>query len=157
MENIKCSIPASRVKAYAMDADTTMTTLSNLGVNATDSAMREFMRYAQDALPNTITTPSNATPVQFLQHWLPDVIKVVTKARVADRLLGRDIAGSWSQEEIVATVVEHIGQMRRRISLESCSGHCIFTMSEFGLTVTMFCRLKMMRVTSGPASSFTSS
>lgn len=112
MENIKCSIPASRVKAYAMDADTTMTTLSNLGVNATDSAMREFMRYAQDALPNTITTPSNATPVQFLQHWLPDVIKVVTKARVADRLLGRDIAGSWSQEEIVATVVEHIGQAR---------------------------------------------
>lgn len=112
MNEVKLSIPANRVKAYSMDSDTTMTTLSNLGVNATETAMREFMQYAQDASPNTITTPSNSTPVQFLQHWLPDVIRVVTKARVADRLLGRDIAGSWSQEEIVATVVEHIGQAR---------------------------------------------
>ena len=109
---VKLSIPAQRVRAYAMDADTTMTTLSNLGVNASEAAMRDFMQYAQDAAPNTITAPSNATPVQFLQHWLPEAIRVVTKARVADRLLGRDIAGSWEQEEIVATVIEHIGQAR---------------------------------------------
>ena len=109
---VKLSIPAQKVRAYAMDADTTMTTLSNLGVNASEAAMRDFMNYAQDAAPNTITAPSNATPVQFLQHWLPEAIRVVTKARVADRLLGRDIAGSWEQEEIVATVIEHIGQAR---------------------------------------------
>lgn len=112
MEQVKLSIPAQKVRAYAMDADTTMTTLSNLGVNATDGAMREFMQYAQDAAPSPLTSPSASTPVQFLQHWLPDAIKVVTKARVADRLLGRDIAGSWEQEEIVATVIEHIGQAR---------------------------------------------
>lgn len=111
-QQVKLSIPAQRVKAYAMDSDTTMVTLSNLGVNATDSAMREFMQYAQDAAPSTITSPSASTPVQFLQHWLPEAIKVVTKARVADRLLGREIAGSWAQEEIVATVIEHIGQAR---------------------------------------------
>jgi len=112
MKDLKLSIPAASVRAYAMDEDTTMTTLANLGVNASDSAMREFMKYAQDAAPAGITAPSASTPVQFLQHFLPDVIKVVTKARVADRLLGRDIAGSWSQEEIVATVIEHIGQAR---------------------------------------------
>ena len=112
MKNLKLSIPAQKVRAYAMDEDTTMTTLSNLGFNASESAMGEFMQYAQDAEPTTITAPSTSTPVQFLQHWLPEAIKVVTKARVADRLLGRDIAGSWEQEEIVATVVEHIGQAR---------------------------------------------
>ena len=112
MKDLKLSIPAAKVRPYAMDEDTTMATLSNLGINASESVMREFMRYAQDAAPAGITTPTSTTPVQFLQHFLPDVIKVVTKARVADRLLGRDIAGSWAQEEIVATVIEHIGQAR---------------------------------------------
>lgn len=112
MKDLKLSIPAVKVRPFAMDADTTMVTLSNLGVNASDSAMREFMRYAQDAAPAGVTTPTASTPVQFLQHFLPEAIRVVTKARVADRLLGRDIAGSWSQEEIVATVMEHIGQAR---------------------------------------------
>jgi len=112
MKDLKLSIPAVKVRAYAMDEDTTMATLSNLGINASDSVMREFMRYAQDAAPAGVTAPSASTPVQFLQHFLPDVIKVVTRARVADRLLGRDIAGSWHQEEIVATVMEHIGQAR---------------------------------------------
>lgn len=112
MKDLKLSIPAASVRAYAMDEDTTMTTLSNLGINASERVMREFMKYAQDAAPAGITAPSASTPVQFLQHFLPDAIKVVTKARVADRLVGRDIAGSWSQEEIVATVIEHIGQAR---------------------------------------------
>lgn len=111
-KDLKLSIPALKVRAYAMDADTTTQTLGNLGVNFSDAAVREFMQYAQDAAPNTVTTPSAATPVQFLQHFLPEVIRVVTRARVADRLFGRDIAGSWAQEEIVATVLEHIGQAR---------------------------------------------
>lgn len=112
MEDLKLSIPAEKVRAYAMDSDTTLTTLSNLGVNATERAMREFMAYAQDAEPALVTTPTASTPVQFLQHFLPDAIRVVTQARVADRLFGREIAGTWSQEEIVATVIEHIGQAR---------------------------------------------
>ena len=112
MAEIKMSIPADKVRAYAMDADTTETTLSNLGVNYTDAAIREFMSYAEDAAPDLQTAPSASTPVQFLQHWLPEVIKVVTRARVADRLLGRTIAGSWSDEEVVATVIEHVGQAR---------------------------------------------
>ena len=111
-KDLKLSIPALKVRAYAMDADTTTQTLSNLGVNFSDAAVREFMQYAQDAAPSTVTKPSAATPVQFLQHFLPEVIRVVTRARVADRLFGRDIAGSWAQEEIVATVLEHIGQAR---------------------------------------------
>lgn len=112
MQDLKLSIPAVKVRPFAMDEDTTMATLSNLGINASDRALREFMKYAQDAAPAGITTPTATTPVQFLQHFLPEAIRVVTKARVADRLLGRDIAGSWAQEEIVATVIEHIGQAR---------------------------------------------
>lgn len=110
--DIKLSIPADKVRAYAMDAETTQATLSNLGVNYTDDSIRNFMGYAMDAAPDLQTTPSASTPVQFLQYWIPEVIRVVTRARVADRLLGRTIGGSWSDEEVVATVMEHIGQAR---------------------------------------------
>lgn len=109
---VKLHIPAEKVRAYAMDSDTTMKTLSNLGINATDGAIKEFMAYAQDAAPVTTTTPTASTPVQFLQHFLPDVIEIVTRARTADKLLGRTVAGTWEQEEIVAPVMEHIGQAR---------------------------------------------
>lgn len=112
MAEIKFNIPADKVRAYAMDADTTEKTLENLGINYAEDSIRDFMSYAQDAAPDLQTAPSASTPVQFLQHWLPEVIKVVTRARVADRLLGRTIAGSWADEEIVATVLEHAGQAR---------------------------------------------
>lgn len=110
MTEIKLQIPATKVRAYSMDSDTTMTTLNNLGINASDRVMREFMAYAQDS--ELQTAPSVSNSVQFLQHFLPEAIEVVTKARTIDKLVGRDIAGSWSQEEIVATVIEHVGEAR---------------------------------------------
>lgn len=73
-----------------------------------DSGIKQVM----DALPATITTPSITTPVQFLQYWLPGSIQVVTRARTSDLLVGRTIAGSWETEEVVATIMEHIGQTR---------------------------------------------
>ena len=111
-KDLKLAIPAEKVKAYAMDADTTEQSLNMLGVNWTDRAMRDMKAFAQDAAPSTITSQSISNAVQFLQHFLSEQIKVVTQARVADRLLGRDIAGSWAQEEIVATVKEGVGQAR---------------------------------------------
>lgn len=110
--DLKLSIPAEKVKPYAMDADTTENSLHMLGINWTSQSLRDIKAFAQDALPNTITSQSISNAVQFLQHFLPEQIKVVTQARVADRLLGRDIAGSWEQEEIVATVKEGVGQAR---------------------------------------------
>lgn len=107
---IKTSIPADKVKAYAMDENTSMDTLSALGINFEARALKDLMNYAQDALPDTVTAQSVATPIQFLQHWMPETISVLTQARTADELLGRDIAGSWEDEEIVLTVKERVGQ-----------------------------------------------
>lgn len=109
---VKFSIPASKVKAYAIDSATTEVTLDALGVHYDESAMREFKAYATDAAPTLSTAPSKMTPVQFLQFWIPDMIEVVTAARDADAILGREFAGSWEDEEIVQTVVEYAGQAR---------------------------------------------
>lgn len=109
---IKLSIPATKVRAYAMDSDSTLNSLAMLGINFQGNALDELIHYAQDALPSTVTTPSVSTPIQFLQHWLAEPVEVLTRARTADELLGRDIAGSWEDEELVLTVKERVGQAR---------------------------------------------
>lgn len=111
-KSVKFSIPAEKVKAYAMDADTTEVTLDCLGVHYSDRALKEFKAYATDAAPSLQTTPSNMTPVQFLQYWIPDMVKIVTASRDADAILGREFAGSWEDEEIVQPVIEYAGQAR---------------------------------------------
>ena len=106
------SIPADKVKAYAMDAQTTEKTLDLLGIHYTARAMDEFKAYAMDALPALQTSPSNMTPVQFLQYWFPDMVKVVTQSLDADSILGRDFAGSWEEAELVQPIIEYAGQAR---------------------------------------------
>lgn len=112
MSTVKFSIPAEKVKAYAMDAKTTETTLDALGIRYTKQAMDEFKAFATDAAPSLATVPSNMTPVQFLQFWIPEMVTLVTAARDADEILGRDFAGSWEDEEIVQPVIEYAGQAR---------------------------------------------
>lgn len=107
---IKTSIAGDKVKAFAMDEGTTLNTLSSLGINFNERALKDMMSYAQDALPDTQTSQTVSTPIQFLQHWMPETIEVLTRARSADELLGREIAGSWEDEEIVLTVKERVGQ-----------------------------------------------
>ena len=111
-KSVKFSIPADKVKAYAMDSNTTETTLNALGVHYESRAMDEFRAYATDAAPSLQTSPSNMTPVQFLQYWIPEMIKIVTASRDADEILGRDFAGSWEDEEIVQPVIEYTGKPR---------------------------------------------
>lgn len=112
MSKVKFSIPADKVKAYAMDAATTETTLDALGIHYEKQAMDEFRAYATDAAPSLQTAPNKMTPIQFLQHWIPEMVKIVTASRDADDILGRDFAGSWDDEEIVQTVIEYTGKPR---------------------------------------------
>lgn len=109
---ITFSIPATKVKEYAMDSKTTERTLDALGIHYTKIAMDEFKAFATDAAPNLQTTPSMMTPVQFLQFWLSPMIEIVTAARDADAIMGRDFAGSWEDEELVQPVIEYVGQAR---------------------------------------------
>ena len=109
---VKLSLRPEQVRAFAMDDSTMESTVQSLGINYTPRAMREFIAMAMDAAPDLITSASTSTPIQFLQHFLADTIRVVTQARTADKIIGRDIAGNWADEEVVATVLEHTGQAR---------------------------------------------
>lgn len=62
-----------------------------------------------DALQPLVTTASTATPVQFLQNWLPGFVFVVTAARKIDDIIGIMITGSWEDEQIVQGILERVG------------------------------------------------
>lgn len=110
---VKLSLKPSEVRAFAMDAETSIETLSALGVNVPATLVKQIqVAYAQDASPDLLTGASTSTPIQFLQHFLPDVIRTVTQKRTIDQILGRDIAGTFSDEEIVATIIEPVGQAK---------------------------------------------
>lgn len=86
--------------------------LKKLGITM-DEACATAKGYADavmDAAPNTITSPSNVTPVQFAQFWLTDPIRVITRGRSLDKVVGRTVVGTWETEQIVATIMERIGQ-----------------------------------------------
>ena len=57
-----------------------------------------------------LSAPSVATPVQFLQEWLPGFVHVVTAPRRIDELIGLSNQGKWEDEEIVQGVLEYIGK-----------------------------------------------
>ena len=86
--------------------------LAKLGIQGltprmVDKMMRAAHEFAMDAALNpTVTTPSIATPIQFLQNWLPGFINVVTQALKIDDLIGVTTAGAWEDEEIVQGVME---------------------------------------------------
>ena len=108
---IRSHIPASKVHSFAWDSKTTESTLNKLGIGYEKSALKEMQSfYGMDAAVTGITTPTVTTPIQFLQHWLPNVVEVVTAAKEIDAIAGRTMAGNWYDEEIVMQVLERTGQ-----------------------------------------------
>lgn len=71
------------------------------------AAMAEGL--AMDSQQAGITTPSIATPIQFLQTWLPGFVRVITAARKIDELIGISTIGNWEDQEVVQGVLEPIG------------------------------------------------
>lgn len=57
-----------------------------------------------------VSQASIATPVQFLQNWLPGFVRVITAARKIDEIVGISTIGSWEDEEIVQGIMENVGQ-----------------------------------------------
>ena len=72
-------------------------------------AFNQGSRAMDAAFAAPVTTPSIPTPVQFLQHWLPGFVKVMTSARKIDDLIGIQTVGAWEDEEIVQGIVEPAG------------------------------------------------
>lgn len=82
--------------------------LSNIGIHLAAQNIRAMMA-ASDST-STTTRPSMATPVQFLQGWLPGFVEIITSARKIDEFVGIDTIGAWEDEEIVQGVKEPTGQ-----------------------------------------------
>lgn len=86
--------------------------LSRLGIHLRHASQMASIAREAVALDDTTgltTTASIATPVQFLQNWLPGVVFVITKKRKIDNLIGVATVGSWEDEEIVQTIIERTG------------------------------------------------
>lgn len=91
--------------------DCTMQDLMNLGISM-DEAIADMKEYAcvTDEAPNPQTVPSVGTPVQFAQFWLEKPIRILTRARTLDKVVGRTVVGTWEIEQIVATILSRMGQ-----------------------------------------------
>lgn len=55
------------------------------------------------------TTATITNPVQFFQYWAPEAVEIATAARKIDDIVGRTMAGSFEDEEIVTTIMERTG------------------------------------------------
>lgn len=98
------SISKDEVGAYA--------DLANIGISFDSADIAKMSEWvaAGDAAPVApLTSPSITTPVQFLQNWLPGFVRVITRARKIDELVGISTVGSWEDEEIVQPVLELSG------------------------------------------------
>lgn len=113
-------IPATACRSFAMDSRTTEATLDKLGIHFPKQHVQEMMKayaeaganvgHAMDVAPEMVTTPTNATAVQFLQHWLPEPVEIVTAKRDIDDIAGRTMAGTFFDAQIVQLVLEKLGQ-----------------------------------------------
>jgi hypothetical protein len=88
--------------------------MDKLGIGFTDQFMSQFNKnqisIAMDAgVVQPVTTPSNGTPIQYLQAILPGVVNVLTKVRKIDTLVDIATAGQWHDEEIILKTMEHVG------------------------------------------------
>lgn len=87
--------------------------LNALGIGMDAGLMTEVKRtfgnVAMDAAVPLQTIPSTTNPVQFFQFWAPEAVEIITAARKIDDIVGRTIAGSFEDEEIVTTIMERTG------------------------------------------------
>ena len=96
----------------AADAAGDYRALDALGIDFADRDIRDMAEaFGMDAnvLQPTIGAGTIATPAQFLQNWLPGLVRTITTARVIDELVGISVGGEWSDEEVVQQVIEPTG------------------------------------------------
>lgn len=92
---------------YAMDEIETL--LPALGIGFNPGVLDRMIDYAMDSIQQPVTAMNIATPIQFLQNWMPGVVEIITAARKIDELIGRSTVGSWEDEQIVQQVIEMTG------------------------------------------------
>ena len=112
---IKLDLMPNQVKALNINSMTNKITendLKSFGISMDSAIMPEIGQYygfAFDAAPALQTKATITNPVQFFQYFAPEAIEVVTAARTIDNIVGRTIAGSFEDEEVVTKIVERTG------------------------------------------------
>lgn len=116
--NVVFDMACNEVKALVLDEfckqnpNCTTGDIATLGVTMDEAVMdaKSYVQMVKDSSPNMQTDPTNVTPIQFAQYWLTNPIKIVTRGRSLDKIIGRTVVGTWETEQIVATVMERLGQ-----------------------------------------------
>lgn len=93
---------------FAMDEAADVARMFGIG-QTRFAEQQASMGVAMDTIQNPILPSSIATPVQFLQNWLPGIVEVVTAKRKTDEIVGMSTIGSWADEQIVQQVTELSG------------------------------------------------
>lgn len=84
--------------------------LASLGISFSPKQVAAMVAgLGMDDTVGLLTTVSMATPIQFLQTWLPGFVRTMTQARKIDELIGLSIVGNWEDEEVVQGVIEPTG------------------------------------------------
>ncbi len=83
--------------------------LKRLGIVLDDNSLNTLAsyRYSMDSQQQApVTVASIPNLVQFLQNWVPGVVRILTAARKADEAIGIATIGSFEDEQVVVTVIE---------------------------------------------------
>jgi hypothetical protein len=94
---------------YAMDELEALLPLVGLGF--APGTLEAHLDFAMDAnnIQQPVTVQSVATPLQFLQNWLPGIVEIITAKRSIDEILGRSTVGSFEDVQIVQQIIEMTG------------------------------------------------
>lgn len=67
----------------------------------------------QDAMDSALVGPagrSGSTPAQFLQVWLPGLVRQLTTVRAIDRIAGITESGNWYDDTVIQQVASPVGK-----------------------------------------------
>lgn len=92
---------------YAMDEIESL--LPALGIGFNRGVLDRMVDYAMDSIQQPLTTPNIASPIQFLQNWLPGIVEIITAKQSIDEIMGRSTVGSWEDAQIVQQVIALTG------------------------------------------------
>ena len=91
--------------------------LQKLGIDLDMATVQKMASMAMDSNDvglspsplDTLGSPTQTTPAQFLQAWLPGAVRMMTAVRVGDEIAGVNTVGSWEDQQIVQRVLELTG------------------------------------------------
>jgi len=100
------ALDEAQLKSLARDPKA----LAKLGIGMDSKFVKSAVALAMDAgIVTPVTASALGTPVQFLQEFLQGVVHILTTARRGDVLAPLVTAGNWHDEELVQTILEHLG------------------------------------------------